>query len=86
MSFEVVWEKLAQLTGEAFFEMGGKRFTYSFHPDRLELSDGRTLTRSDIERVHEQGEITSLRRLKEQGIPHHSPIFSMLTDPRLKQR
>lgn len=85
MSFEVVWEKLAQLAGEAFFEMGGKRFTYSFHPDRLELSDGRTLTRSDIERVHEQGEITSLRRLKEQGIAHPSPIFSLLTDPRLKQ-
>jgi len=85
MSFELVWRRLGQLAGEAFFEMGGKRFTYDFHPDRLELSDGRTLTRSDIERVHVQGEITSLRRLKEQGIAHPSPIFSLLTDPRLKQ-
>lgn len=85
MSFEEVWEKLRVLAGETFFEMGGKRFSYDFHPDRLDLSDGRTLTRSDIEWVHAQGEITSLRRLKEQGIAYPSPIFSLLTDPRLKQ-
>ena len=85
MSFEALWERLGQLAGETFFEMGGKRFTYAVHPDRLELSDGRTLLRTDIERVHRRGEITSLRRLKEQGIAYPSPIFSLLTDPRLKQ-
>lgn len=85
MDFEALWENLRLLTGETFFEMGGKSFTYQFHSDRLELSDGRTLTRRDLECVHEQGEITSLRRLKEQGIAHPSPIFSLLTDPRLKQ-
>ena len=55
MGFEAVWEKLRQLAGETFFEMGGKRLTYDFHPDRLELSDGRTLTRSDLESVYAQG-------------------------------
>jgi len=86
MGFEAVWEKLRQLAGETFFEMGGKRLTYDFHPDRLELSDGRTLSRRELEWVHDQGAITSLRRLKEQGIAHPSPIFSLLTDARLKQR
>lgn len=85
MSFEAVWEKLRQLAGETFFEMGGKRFTYALHPDRLELSDGRTLTRRELEWVHDQGTITSLRRLKEKGIAHPSAIFSLLTDPRLQQ-
>ena len=85
MSFEAVWGKLGQLAGETFFEMGGKRFTYDFHPDRLELTGGRTLTRRDLEWVHAQGEITSLRRLKEQGIAYPAPIFSLLTDPRLEQ-
>jgi len=85
MDFEAVWEKLATLAGETFFEMGGRRFTYHFHPDRLELSDGRTLTRRDLEWVYAQGEIASLRRLKEQGIAHPSPIFSLLTDPRLRR-
>lgn len=84
--FEKVWETIARHAGEPFFEMGGKQFTYHAHPNWLELSDGRTLTRRDLEWVHAQGEITSLRRLKEQGIAHPSPIFSLLTDPRLKQR
>lgn len=86
MDFDEVWRRIQRHAGEVFFEMGGKRFTYDFHADRLELSDGRTFTRDDLERVHEQGAITSLRRLKEQGIAHPSPIFSLLTDPRLKQR
>jgi hypothetical protein len=85
LPFDELWRRLHTHAGETFFEMGGRRFTYELHPDRLGLSDGRTLTRRDVERVYGQGEITSLRRLKEQGIAHPSPIFSLLTDPRLKQ-
>lgn len=86
MDFDEVWRRIQRHAGEVFFEMGGKRFTYDAHADHLLLSTGRTLARRELEWVHDQGAITSLRRLKEQGIAHPSPIFSLLTDPRLKQR
>jgi len=44
----------------------------------------RALPRRDLEFVYAQGEITSLRALKDQGIKNPSAIFSILTDPRIR--
>lgn len=85
MDFDELWRRIERYAGEVFYEMGGKRFTYEIHADHLMLSTGRAIPRRDIERVHAQGKITSLRVLKEQGIQSPSPIFSILTDPRLRK-
>lgn len=85
MTFEEVWRRIERHAGEDFYEMGGRSFTYEAHADHLLLSTGRAIPRSDFERVYAQGKITSLRALKEQGIESPSPIFSILTDPRLRE-
>ena len=85
MAFEEVWQRIRQHAGETFYEMGGRTFSYQVDEDKLALSSERVLPRGDLERVYAQGEITSLRALKDQGIKNPSAIFSILTDPRIRE-
>ncbi|MGH9862384.1 MAG: hypothetical protein ACRD35_03090 [Candidatus Acidiferrales bacterium] len=85
MAFEEIWQRIRQHAGETFYEMGGRTFTYQAQEDALVLSAERALPRRDLERVYAQGEITSLRALKDQGINNGSVIFSILTDPRIRE-
>lgn len=86
MEFEQIWQRIQRLAGETFYELGGKTFTYEASEDHLMPSTSqRPVPRSDFERVYAQGEITNLRRLKERGIRDPSYIFSILTDPRLRE-
>ncbi len=86
MPFDDVWQRIREHAGETFYEMGGRTFAYQAQDDQLVLSPERALPRRDLERVYAQGEITSLRALKNQGIKNGSVIFSILTDPRIRER
>jgi hypothetical protein len=83
--FEPVWQRIQQLAGETFYQLGGATFTYEVHPGSLQPStSGKPIPRSDFQRVYAQGEIPNQRDLKRMGFEQPSYVFSILTDPRLR--
>lgn len=88
MDFSELWENIERHAGETFYELGGKTFTYEVGPGGLQPSTAEgAIPRDTFEQVFEQGECPPPRRLKELGFDSRaaSCIFSILTDPRLKQ-
>jgi hypothetical protein len=87
MEFEQVWQRIINLAGETFYELGGSTFTYEIHDGGVKPSTADALiSPTAFQRVCAQGECPPPRQLKEQGFNSReaSYIFSILTDPRLK--
>jgi hypothetical protein len=87
MNFDEIWAKVHQHAGEEFYELAGKRFTYSVDTDSLQPSTHeQPIPRQHFQRALESGLLTNLRELKREfGQRQHSYIFSVLTDPRIKE-
>lgn len=85
MDFGETWERIQQHAGEEFYELGGKRFTYSADADSLRPSTHeQPIPRNQFQRALESGLLGNLRELKRQfGQREHSYIFSILTDARI---
>lgn len=87
MEFEQAWQKIEQLAGQPFYELGGNIFTYEIQDAGVKAStDEPPIARSEFERVFTLGECPPPRQLKELGFNSRqaSYIFSILTDPRIK--
>jgi hypothetical protein len=85
MDFDAIWQRVQQHAGEEFYELGGKRFTYSADADSLQPSaHEQAIPRHQFQRALESGLLGNLRELKRQfGQREHSYIFSILTDARI---
>ncbi len=86
MDFDEIWRKIQQHAGEEFYELAGKRFTYTADADSLQPSTHeRPILRQHFQRAWESGLLGNLRQLRQEfGQREHSYIFSILTDPRIK--
>lgn len=87
MDFEDVWKRVVQHAGEEFYELAGKRFTYTADADSLRPSTHeQPIPRQQFLRAWESGLLGNLRQLRQEfGQREHSYIFSILTDPRIKK-
>ena len=87
MDFEETWRRIQQHAGEEFYELAGKRFTYSADGVSLQPSThDQPIPRRQFQRAWESGLLRNLRQLKHEfGQREHSYIFSILTDPRIKK-
>ena len=86
MDFDEIWEKVQQHAGEQSFELAGRRFTYTAVADSLQPSTHEhPIPRAHFQRAWESGLLGNLRQLRQEfGQREHSYIFSVLTDPRIK--
>ncbi len=86
MDFEEIWRKIRQHAGEEFYELAGKRFTYTADGNALQPSTHEhAILRPQFQRAWESGLLGNLRQLRQEfGQREHSYIFSILTDPRIK--
>ena len=87
MDFEETWRRIQQHAGEEFYELAWKRFTYAADTDSLQPSTHeQSIPRRQFQRAWESGLLANLRQLRQEfGQREHSYIFSILTDPRIKQ-
>ena len=88
MEFNQVWQKIEMLAGQTFYELGGSTFTYEIRGGGVKPSTAAApIAPSAFERVCARGKCPPPRQLKELGFNAReaSYIFSILTDPRIKE-
>ena len=87
MDFDELWQRIRDRAGEEFYELAGKRFTYTVDENSLQPSTHeQPIPRRQFQRAWESGLLGNLRQLRQEfGQRQHSYIFSILTDPRIKK-
>ncbi|HXE75068.1 MAG TPA: hypothetical protein VNN18_05475 [Candidatus Xenobia bacterium] len=85
-AFEDIWNEIIRHAGEEFYELAGRRFTYTADAGSLQPSTHEhAIPKAHFQRAWASGLLGNLRHLRQQfGQREHSYIFSILTDPRLK--